>query len=76
MNNKIMSLIELAMQFKNDKSAIVEFGSHINGVTIFVLDNGKTVYMKTCYLEQGDAEEKLDNMKAELEEMLKQNKVA
>lgn len=76
MNDKIMELIQIAMQFKDNKTASVEFGSHINGITVCVSENGSVVYMKACYLESEDAAERLDTMKAELMNQLDQNKAA
>lgn len=82
MNEKIMSLIELSMQFKEDGKILVtvQFASHINGISVSVYTNDskvpgefipKKLYGKTCYLDWEDAEENLDTMKVILEEFLK-----
>ena len=71
MNEKIMGLIELAMKFKSEIAANVDFGSHTNGVTVWIFEDGEVTYRKVCYLEYVDAGERLDRMKKDLEEMLK-----
>jgi len=73
MTNKIMGLIELAMQFKGKEYASVDFAGHINSVTVFISNSitSKVVKMMVCYLDSDNAEEELDSMKNELEEMLK-----
>lgn len=77
MKDKIMELIQIAMQFEGkNKVASVEFASHINGITVCVSENGKVIYMRACYLEKEDVDGKLELMKFELLEYLKQKEVA
>ena len=78
MSEKIMGLIELAMQFKGERYANVDFNGDTKGVTVFVSNTitHKILERKICYLDWDNAAERLDSMKKDLEEILKQNKVA
>lgn len=73
MSNKIMSLIELAMQVKGARYASVDFNSNTKGLTLFISDSitHKVIKRMVAYLDSKDAEKILDAMKNELEKMLK-----
>lgn len=73
MSNKIMGLIELAMQVKGERCASIDFNGFTQGVTLFISDSGthKVIKRIVCYLDSENAEQILDAMKDELEKMLK-----